>query len=79
MTDAVLQPQDCCADNEATDNGRAGKWNPAVQINRIMGQPLEIDRCLECPVRTLYVNAYLYVDEDKVDEFLKIFRGYMRK
>ena len=77
MTDAVPQPQDCCADNEATDDGRAGKWNPAVQINRIMGQPLEIDRCLECPVRALYVNAY--VDEDKVDEFLKIFRGYMRK
>ena len=77
MTDAVLQPQDCCADNEATDNGRAGNEASAVQINRIMGQHLGIDRCLECPVRTLYVNVY--VDEDKVDECLKIFRGYMRK
>ena len=77
MTDAVLQPQDCCADNEATNNRRAVNEASAVQINRIMGQPLGIDRCLECPVRALYVNAY--VDEDKVDEFLKIFRGYMRK
>ena len=48
-----------------------------MRINRIMGQPLGIDRFLECPVRTLYVNVY--VDEYKVDEFLKIFRGYMRK